>query len=88
MKVPLCGLPSLVAFGAYGIAGIILSARMLREGVGGKRPVGFAIYRKEAYTPEGQRLLAIFSKWYGVRLFLVSFGLALAGGLLCNLVGW
>jgi hypothetical protein len=88
MNAPLCALPSLVAFGVYGIAGILLSVRVLREGVGGKTPVGFAIYRKESYTPEGQRLLAIFSKWYGVRTLFIALGLAIAGGLFCNLVGW
>jgi len=88
MNAPLCGLPPLVAFGVYVIAGIILSVRMLREGIGGKRPAGFAIYLKDSYTPQGQRLLAVFSKWYGVRLFFIALGLAIAGGLFCNLVGW
>ncbi len=84
MNAPLCGLPSVVAFGIYGIAGIVLSVRMLREGIGGKTPVGFAIYRKESYTPEGQRLLALFSKWYGARTLVVALGLAIVGGLLCR----
>jgi hypothetical protein len=88
MNAPLCGLPFLVAFGAYGVAGIVLSVRMLREGIGGKTPAGFAMYRPESYTPEGQRLLAVFRKWYGPRLFFVALGLAVAGGLVCNLVGW
>lgn len=88
MKIPLCGVLFLIIFGAYVLAGIILSVRMLREGVGGRTPVGFAIYRKESYTPEGQRLFATFSKWYRVRPFLIALGIAIIGGVFCNLTGW
>jgi len=76
-------------WGLYVVAGVILSARMLREGVGGRRPWGFAVYRDELYTPEGQRLLGLFRKWYSPsRVVLVLVSVGVAGGLFCNLVGW
>jgi hypothetical protein len=88
VTIPFCGVPFLLAFGAYVVAGVILSIRMLREGIGGRTPIGFDIYRKESYTPKGQRLFATFSKWYRVRSLLVALGITLLGGIFCNLVGW
>ena len=88
MKISLCGVSFLLAFGAYIVAGVILTIRMLREGIGGRTPVGFAIYRKESYTPEGQRLFTTFSKWYRVRPLLVALGITLLGVLFCSLIGW
>lgn len=88
MKISFCGVAFLLAFGAYIVAGVILSIRMLREGIGGRPPVGFAIYRKESYTPEGQRLFTTFSKWYRVRPLLVALGIAMLGVMFCKLIGW
>ena len=86
MNLPLCGLPTGVALLSYVIAGVVLSSRMIKHGREGRRPVGLAVYRKESYTPEGQRLLQIFRTWWVLRFPVILVAVGLAGGLLCRLV--
>ena len=87
MRIPLCGIPPLVLWGIYVVWGITLSARMSRERVPGPGPSAFS--SKESYTPEGQRLRALFEKWYNLsRAFLVLVLAGLVGGIVCNAVRW
>ncbi len=88
MNIPLCGVPIMLAFFAYVVSGVVLSARMLKHGIGGRAPVGLAVYRKDSYTPEGQRLLMVFRKWWVFRAPLVLLAAGITGGLFCNLIGW
>ena len=85
--VPLCGVPSVVAFLAYGVAGAALSLRMLKHGKDGP-PSGLATFRSESYTPEGQRLLRILMRGWFFGMPLVGLLIAIAGGQLCRLTGW
>ena len=88
MHIPLCGIPIAVALFSYVVAGVLLSARMLKHGIDGRSPVGLAAYRKDSYTPEGQRLLALFLKWWAFRAPLILLAAGLAGGLLCKVTRW
>jgi hypothetical protein len=87
VKIPFCGVAFLLAFGVYIVVGVILTIRMLRAGAGGRAPLGFAIYRKESYTPAGQRLFTTFSKWYRVRPLLVAVGITMLGVMFCKFLG-
>jgi hypothetical protein len=78
----------MVVFSGYVVGGVAASARMLKHGRDGRAPLGLAVHRKDSYTPEGQRLLATFLKWWVFRFPLVLLGVALVGGLLCRVTGW
>ncbi len=86
--IPMCVVPSLVAVAVYELVGLVLSARVVRHGKDGI-PWGFAAFRKESYTPEGQRLFALLERGWGwVTGPLVMFLLAVAGAVVCRLMGW
>ena len=81
--MPLCGLPSLVLFGAYGLAGMAHSVRMLQHRINGQP---WNVFREEAYTPEGQRLLRVFQRFWGpTAVTVVGLALSVGGGILCLL---
>lgn len=81
--IPVCGIPSLVLFALYGLAGVLVSIRLLRHGKNGT-PTGWLIYDEEAYTPEGQRLLRFFLRWWGwIPLLVTAFLLVFGGSALC-----
>jgi hypothetical protein len=72
----------------YVAAGLRVGMRIRREGKDGQAPSGVAVYRKDSYTPEGQRLLAILLKWWVFGAPFVFVLAALLGGTLCRLTGW
>ena len=85
--IPLCGVLSLVMFLVYGVTGVRLSARMLKYGKTGP-PTGLAVYRRESYTQEGQRLLKLLLRGWVFGLPFAVLLLGLLGGALCKLAGW
>jgi hypothetical protein len=86
--IPACLVPTTVAVIVYELVGFVLSTRMMRHGKDGI-PWGFAAFRKESYTPEGQRLLALLRKGWGpVRGSVVVFLLFLGSVVVCRLTGW
>lgn len=86
--IPSCLIPTAVAVTLYELAGLVLSARLMRYGKDGV-PWGMAAFRKESYTPEGQRLLALLDKGWGwARGQLVVVCLIAVGAVVCRLAGW
>jgi len=84
--IPPCLWPVLGAIVAYQIIGMVLSVRLMRQGRNGS-PWGLAAFKKESYTAEGQRLLALLNKWWGgMRGVLVGFLLFVAGVVLCRIL--
>jgi len=72
----------MLAFGAYVLSGVRISYRMSKEGKEGP-PWGLAAFRKDSYTPEGQRLLT--ELWYHFMLFpFVIIGIFLGSAILCS----
>jgi len=87
MQVPLCGLSALVLWITYIVSGFFFYRRVRQNRIVPGPLTGWAPYRKELYTPEGQRLLAIYLKWWGWRAPLVLLATGVLAGLVCRLVG-
>jgi len=85
----MCAYVVVAAFLAYGLAGILLSSRMLKHRRGGQRLLPWEVMRDESYTAEGQRLLRVFRRgWGGARVLWVPFLFVVVGSLLCALTAW
>jgi len=79
----LCGLLVWALFVAYCVVGVRISSRMTREGKHGP-PTGLAAFRRDSYTPEGQRLLS--EMWaFVIALPFVVLAILFVSTILCNL---
>ena len=87
MRVPLCGVSALVFWLAYIAGGFIVHRRMRQNRAIPGRLAGWAPFRKVSYTPEGQRWLAIYMRWWVWASPLALIATALLAGLVCRLVG-
>ncbi len=87
MRLPLCAYVAMALWFIYLVSGFLFYRRVRQHRIVPGLLTGWAPYRKELYTPEGQRLLAIFMKlWqWGAPLVLIAIGLF--AGLLCKLLG-
>ena len=81
----ICSLVVLVGFCAYMVVGIRIRNRMAKESLHG-RLVGFAPFRPDSYTQDGQRHLRSFVRW-GIGMPFVILLLAVLGGVVCFVLG-
>lgn len=84
VTLKLCAVLVWAAFVAYAFAGVHITARMMKEGKRGA-PIGMAAFRKDSYTPEGQRLLGVMWRFL-MALPIVVVGLVLLSVTLCNII--
>ncbi len=85
MQSSVCGMVALVVFGAYCVTGVALGARLVKYAK--HRPLGFAAWRADSYSPEGQPLFKVLRRgWMGWGAFVVLLLIGFTAGLICRFI--